>query len=112
MDFFRRRPLLSPIPNELDRDDEGELNWDSSPDLLFICSVLLSRKLLNSVGASSGCRRAGTQNNRDESSSLADDEGILGRAAAFRDGREGRSGSPAAPTSIDMRRKACRLLSS
>jgi hypothetical protein len=74
-------------------------------------SALLSRNDLNSFGASSGCKLAGTQNNRDASFSSAEGEG-------GRDGiekllpKEGRSGSPAAATSIDMRRIAARLFSS
>jgi hypothetical protein len=95
--------------SELDRDDIGLVNADSSPDLLLICSALPSRNVLNSFGASSGCSRAGTQNSLDESSSLAVGDGALGIAAAFNCGR---SGSSVAPTDMDIRLSACRLLSS
>jgi hypothetical protein len=95
--------------NELDLDEEGEVNSDSSPDLLLICSALLSRKVLNSLGANSGCRLAGTQNNLEVSSSLAVEDGALGIPAAFSCGK---SGSSAAPTIMDILLNACRLLSS
>jgi hypothetical protein len=107
MDFFRRNPM--PESSELERDDWLEKE-ESSPDLLRICSALLSRKDLNSLGASSGWRRAGTQNNLDESSSLSDDDGAMpGIPAGL---REGRSGSPAAATSMDILLRACKLLNS
>lgn len=82
IDFFRRRLTFPPSTlNELDGLDGGPAKAESSPDLLLICSALLSRNVLNSLGASSGCNRAGTQNNLDASSSLAD--GALGMPAAL-----------------------------
>jgi hypothetical protein len=85
------------------------VNAESSPDLRLICSALLSKNVLNSLGANSGCNRAGTQNNLDESSSLESGEGALGMLAALICGK---SGSSAAPTCMDIRLSACRLLSS
>lgn len=110
MDFFRRKPLFPRSGlSEFDLEDEGEVNADNSPDRLRICSALLSRNVLNSFGASSGCRRAGTQNNREASSSLELAEGASGIPAALSCGK---SGSSVAPTCIDILLKACRLLSS
>jgi hypothetical protein len=101
--------LALSILSELDLEDDGDANAESSPDLLLICSALLSKNDLNSFGANSGCRRAGTQKSREASSSLECDEGALGMPAALSCGR---SGSSVAPTLIDMRLRACRLLSS
>ena len=85
--------------NELDLEEAGDVNVESSPDLLLICSALLSKNDLNSFGANSGCRRAGTQNNLEASSSLEVDEGALGIPAALNCGR---SGSSVAPTLMDI----------
>jgi hypothetical protein len=85
MDFFLASPPpLSLILKELVLEDVGLAKAESSPDLRFICSALPSRKVLNSLGANSGCNRAGTQNRRESSSSLADAEGIFGMTAAFK----------------------------
>jgi hypothetical protein len=114
MDFFRRR-LLPPASKlkEADKGEVGELGGvldpESSPDLLLICSALLSKNVLNSFGANSGCNRAGTQKSLDESSSLEVDDGALGIPAALICGR---SGSSAAPTLIDILLSACKLLNS
>lgn len=97
------------ILSELDLDVEGDANAESSPDLLLICSALLSKNDLNSFGANSGWRRAGTQKSREASSSLACEEGALGIPAALSCGK---SGSSVAPTLIDIRLRACRLLNS
>lgn len=94
---------------ELDLEDVGVVKADSSPDRLLICSALLSKNVLNSLGASSGCSRAGTQNNLEESSSLDVEDGALGIPAALSCGR---SGSSVAPMCIDILRSACKLLSS
>ena len=71
-------------------------------------STFSSMKVLNSLGASSGCKRAGTQKSLEGSSSS---EKCCGGAGTLKDWKEGRSGS-AVLTSMDMRRIACRLLSS
>lgn len=110
MDFFRLKPEFPPSTlSELDLEDVGGLNADNSPDLRLICSALPSRNVLNSFGANSGCKRAGTQNNREESSSLEVEDGAFGIPAALSCGK---SGSSAAPTFIDILLKACRLLNS
>ena len=109
IDFFLDKSLLFELREACREDNAEDPNEDKSPDLLLICSALLSRNVLNSVGASSGCSLAGTQNNLEESSSDAVGEGAFGIAAGF---NVGRSGSPAAWTSIDILRNACRLLSS
>jgi len=109
MDFFLAKPLLFELREPLLEDMGEEPRVERSPDRLFICSALPSRNVLNSFGASSGCNLAGTQNNLAESSSEAVGDGALGIAAGF---RVGKSGSPAACTSIDILRRACRLLNS
>jgi len=109
MDFFRRRFPSSEL-RELGRDDIGEdVKDERSPDRRLICSALLSKKVLNSLGANSGCSLAGTQKSVEASSSDDVGEGTVGVAAGVRDGR---SGSPAACTSMDILRSACRLLNS
>lgn len=105
MDFFLRSPPPAPSLCRPSADKEP------SPDLRLIEFTLLSMKVLNSVGANSGCIRAGTQNNRALSSPSAFPlGGALGMPKL--ELKEGRSGSPAVFAFIDMRRSACKLLNS
>lgn len=83
-------------------DSESE-----SPERRLVLSILSSINVLNSIGASSGCKRAGTQKSFDSSSS--DTAG--GEGGELADWNEGRSGS-ALLTPIDILRMACRLLNS
>lgn len=104
MDFLRRSPPVDPCPPKaLSGDNESE-----SPDLRLIVFTFSSMKVLNSLGASSGCSRAGTQNNLEGSSSSAM---AGGEGGPLFDLNEGRSGS-ALLTPMDILRIACRLLSS
>jgi hypothetical protein len=107
IDFFRRSPPAEPWrPNGPSGDNVSE-----SPERRLILSTFSSINVLNSLGASSGCRRAGTQNSFEASCSSSFSEkfcGALGRPNLLNDGRSGSE----VFTSIDMRRIACRLLNS
>ena len=106
MDFFRLRPpaLLPCVPSTERKD---------SPDRRLIVCTRFSKKFLNADGSSSGCTLAGTQSSRDGSASSSSPVGAIG-GISMSDTPENcsRSGSVVFPTSMDMRRRACRLLSS
>lgn len=101
IDFLRLRLPPPEDPTE----SESPLSDD-----LFMVLTLSWMNVLNSFGASSGCKRAGTQNNLDGSSSSASADGATGGTPKL-EPKLGRSGSMEL-TSIDMRLIACRLLNS
>ena len=107
IDFFRRRP--PPEPSRF--RESGDSDDPSSPDRRLICFTLVSTNVLNSFGANSGCNLAGTQYSREAASSSS---AWVGARVGMKEAllKDGKSGSPAALTSIDIRRKACRLLNS
>ncbi|KAG9379980.1 hypothetical protein A1F94_008875 [Pyrenophora tritici-repentis] len=104
IDFFRRNPAPEPWRPTAPSGDSDS----ASPERRLVRSILSSMNVLNSMGASSGCSRAGTQNSFDASSSSDMAGGDGGELA---DLNEGRSGS-ALLTPMDILRIACRLLSS
>lgn len=101
IDFFRLRPPAEPWrPKGPSGDKESE-----SPERRLILSTFSSINVLNSLGASSGCRRAGTQKSFEVSgsSSLSGESwGAVDRPNLLKDGRSGSD----VFTSIDMRRIA------
>lgn len=101
IDFLRLR--LPPLPGSAERDSPPK-------DERLIVLTLSWMNVLNSFGASSGCSRAGTQNNLEGSSSSSSCDGAIDTAPKSAP-KLGRSGSMEL-TSIDIRRIACRLLSS
>jgi hypothetical protein len=106
MDFFR----LNPPPDPARSGPSGDRD-EYSPDRRFMVCTRFSKNLLNSIGASSGCTFAGTQNSLEGSSSSSPPVGAtVGMSET--PWNDGRSGSLVLPTSIDIRRKACKLLSS
>lgn len=105
MDFCLRRDEIEPL-----RPTSPSADMNESPDLRLIDCTRFSKKDLNSVGASSGWTRAGTQSSLEGSFSSSSPLGaIIGMAD--RD-MGGISGSMLFPTSIDSLLKACKLLSS
>lgn len=107
MDFFRPSPPPSP------RGCWLSVESSESPDRLLIDWTRFSKKFLNWSGASSGWTFAGTQRSLEMSPSSSSPDGAMDGMAIKDNPWKGiRSGSAEFPTSMDMRRSACRLLSS